>query len=894
MDIGVSGQPTAGNNVKNTPSRTTARMFESLEGRVLLSTIPNDPMFADQWHLQNTGQFASETSGGNAGVGIAGDDIDAPLAWDITKGSHDVVIAVIDTGLDITHPDLVNNVFTNPNEIAANGIDDDNNGFVDDIHGWDFYRNIADVTDANGHGTHVAGIIGAQGNNGVGVSGVNWNVTILPIKIATTGPGVNFDAAIKGIRYITNLKHAGVNVVAMNMSIGGPGFPYDANFANALADAGRAGILAVVAAGNDSLVVDRQSVAPAKFSLSLPNVITVAATNNQDQVALFSNTGVASVQVGAPGVAITSTWSRDADADDDGVSDNVAYQSISGTSMASPVVAGIVGLMAAANPNATMEQLKTALFNGVDQIPSLSPVYSLPGKVGTFGRVNAYNAILAIQNQFVGADNATSGNWIGAYGSQGQFVQGDTANFPLFVHAGLTNGHEDSVYSSTTNPAALQRLSNPADRIVNHIATSDVMALDLNFIDGRSHRTSFYMTDADRRGRVQVVQLFDAQTGRLLDARSVSNFQKGQYLTYDLSGHVQLRFINVNPRSTAVLDGIFFDPAPTGEKSFIGVNGTDMGFWRNHFGSQGQFILGQSLTPPSFVALNVTGGTPILRGIYRNPRTLEMINDPRFGTASEYSTAGTMTIDLNFTDGQAHRVSVYAADFQRLRRSQRFDVIDVDSGALLSSRELSDFANGKYLSWDLSGHVQIRVTRTAGPSAVVSGLFFDAPQGGKAEFTGIDPNTNGNWRGLYGNQGALVVGEQAAFPFIAQGSSVSGAYGSMVRPSTFDPRAMQKISNITDRVAAYYATTTSMTVDLHLTDPFAHRVALYAADYERLGRAQRIEVIDPDNGTILASQDLRQFDRRGKYVTFDITGHVQIRITRLAGPSAVLSGILIG
>lgn len=894
MGIGVFRKSTASKKVTKPSSRPSPRMLEPLEGRVLLSTVPNDPMFNQQWHLQNTGQLAKETSGERASVGIAGDDIDAPLAWDITKGSNDVVIAVIDSGIDITHPDLAANIFTNPNEIPGNGVDDDNNGYIDDIHGWDFYRNIADVSDLNGHGTHVAGIIGADGNNGIGVSGVNWNVTILPIKVATTGNGVSFDATIKGIRYVTALKHAGVNVVAMNMSIGGPGFPYNANFANAIADAGRAGILSVVAAGNDALVVDRQSVAPAKFSISQPSVITVAATNNQDQLAAFSNTGYASVQVGSPGVAITSTWSRTVDADDNGTPDNTMYQSISGTSMAAPVVTGIIGLMAAANPNATLEQLKTALFNGVDQIPALSPVYSLPGKVNTFGRVNAYSAILAIQNRFVRTDTTTSGNWIGAYGSEGQFVQGDTANFPLYVHVGLDNGYENQVYSTTRDVAALQRLTNPADRIVNHIATAGTMSLELNFVDGQSHRVSFYMTDADRRGRVQVVQLFDYETGRLLDARTVSNFTRGQYLTYDLAGHVQLRIVNVNPRSTAVLDGIFFDPAPTGEKQFIGENSADMGFWRNHYGTQGQFILGQSIAPPSFVGLNITGATPSIRTPLRNPRALELATDPRLGTASEYITTGTMTVDLNFTDGQTHRVSLYAVDLQRLGRAQRIDVVDVATGALLSSREMSDFKNGKYLSWNLSGHVQIHVTRTAGPTAAVSGIFFDAPQGSTAEFIGLDSNTNGGWRGTYGNEGALVVGEQAAFPPVAPGSSITGAYGSMLRGSTFDPRAMQKISTITDRIAAYYATATSMNIDLHLVDSLTHRVALYAADFERAGRAQRIEVIDPDTGTILASQDMRQFDRRGKYAVFEVRGHVQIRITRLAGPSAILNGILFG
>ena len=200
--------------------------LEPLEARMLLSAaplayLPNEtsvvsPSFSDLWHLQNTGQTLHNPVVGPA-TGTPNADIDAARAWDLTTGNHTVVIAILDTGMQWDHPDLAANLWTNPGEIANNGLDDDGDGFPDDVHGWNFVDNNNDTTDTVGHGTTVAGVIGAVGNNGVGITGVAWNVALLPVKVGTAA-GVTNQDLIDGINYVINLKRAGNDIVAINAS----------------------------------------------------------------------------------------------------------------------------------------------------------------------------------------------------------------------------------------------------------------------------------------------------------------------------------------------------------------------------------------------------------------------------------------------------------------------------------------------------------------------------------------------------------------------------------------------------------------------------------------------------------------------------------------------------
>lgn len=328
---------------------------------------PNDTYYSSAlWGADNTGQ----TIGNQNGVQDA--DIDAPEAWDTTTGSASTVVAVIDQGVDISHPDLKSNIWTNPGEIAGNNVDDDGNGYVDDVHGWDFANDDASVYDpdpitGNGdeHGTHVAGTIAATGNNGIGVTGVNWQAKIMPLKFLGPNGGTTLDA-VEAINYAVS---SGVKI--SNNSWGGGGYSQSLHDAIARADA--AGMLFVAAAGNDGSDNDATPSYPASYDN--PNIISVAATDNKDALASFSNYGAKSVDLGAPGVDIASTLP------------NNSYAYYSGTSMATPQVTGVAALLKSNNSSLDNGQIKDQILRSAEATSSLQ------GKTLTGGRLNAASAL---------------------------------------------------------------------------------------------------------------------------------------------------------------------------------------------------------------------------------------------------------------------------------------------------------------------------------------------------------------------------------------------------------------------------------------------------------------------------------------------------------------------
>lgn len=323
-------------------------------------TMLNDPYFNLQWALHNIGQ--------NGGTPDA--DIDAPEAWDITTGSSDVVIAILDTGVDYTHPDLVGNIWINVGEIPGNGIDDDGNGFIDDVFGWDFGDNDNDPLDFYGHGTHCAGIAGAVGNNGIGIAGVCCNSKIMSVKIGNT-EGLTAEAAANGIIYAAD---NGANVISMSWG-GGP----SNLIKNALDYAYDNWIVLIAAAGNyDSSA----KCYPAAYN----NVIAVAATDNNDIKADFSNYGNW-VDFAAPGVGIFSTMpTYNVIYNNLPYNKKMNYDNLSGTSMSAPFVAGVAGLVLSKNISLNPSQVKNILKYSYDPIFN---DYVLGG-----GRINAYDALL--------------------------------------------------------------------------------------------------------------------------------------------------------------------------------------------------------------------------------------------------------------------------------------------------------------------------------------------------------------------------------------------------------------------------------------------------------------------------------------------------------------------
>ena len=318
---------------------------------ILRTTLtPNDTRFGEMWGLHNTGQ-----SGGTLGA-----DIDALEAWNQTTGSSDVIVAVIDSGVDYNHPDLSANMFRNTADCNNNGIDDDGNGYVDDCFGIDTRNNDSDPMDDNNHGTHVAGTIGAVGNNNRGVVGINWNVQIMACKFVNASGSGTTEDAIDCLEYVKMMKDRGFNIVATSNSWGGGGF------SQALVDAidaqRQSDILFITAAGNGNLFGIGQNNDTSPFypcDTYLPNVICVAATDRTDARASFSNYGRHTVHIGAPGVDILSTLPGN------------NYATESGTSMATPHVSGVAALLKAQDPGRDWRALKNLILAGGDNVSSM-------------------------------------------------------------------------------------------------------------------------------------------------------------------------------------------------------------------------------------------------------------------------------------------------------------------------------------------------------------------------------------------------------------------------------------------------------------------------------------------------------------------------------------------
>ncbi len=320
---------------------------------------PNDPKFAEQWALNNLGK-----DGGTERA-----DIDALRAWQKTRGSEKIVVAVLDSGVDYTHEDLVANMWSRPDSVPE--YTDDELGSFDDVHGFDADANAGDPMDDNGHGTHCAGIIGAEGDNGKGVAGINWNVSIMPLKFLGRGGFGTTKNAIEAINYAIDRKQKGVNVRVINASWGST--QYSRALEDAIRAAGEQGILFVAAAGNNGTDNDKRAHYPSNYDL--PNVISVAALDRTDSMASFSNFGIKTVHIAAPGREILSTWLGD------------AYREASGTSMATPYVSGVAALILANESNLSMAKLRERILGSVDKLDSLE------GKVASSGRVCAANAL---------------------------------------------------------------------------------------------------------------------------------------------------------------------------------------------------------------------------------------------------------------------------------------------------------------------------------------------------------------------------------------------------------------------------------------------------------------------------------------------------------------------
>jgi subtilisin family serine protease len=379
------GAPAADLEVIAVPAGQRARVLEALRQSGLvdyaepdyvlkvLGTEPNDPHFGGgtQWNLKNTGIYG----------GTVGADIDAPSAWSLRTSAASVVVGVIDTGARFTHEDLRANLWKNPGETgldaqgrdkAANGVDDDSDGYIDDVYGINSLTHSGTPSDDYGHGSHVAGIIGATGNNSVGITGVAWRVQLMTLKaLDATGTGT-ISTVIEAMSYA---RAHGAKII--NASWGSTSFTSQA-LRDAIRELRDSGIIFVAACGNSAGDNDANPLYPASYNYD--NIIAVAASTRTDTLASFSNWGRTTVDLAAPGSPVFSAWNG-SDTD---------YRYMDGTSQAAPLVAGAAALLWAQNPSLTYQQVISYILNNTDPLPAFA------NKTVTGGRLNVAQALAAV------------------------------------------------------------------------------------------------------------------------------------------------------------------------------------------------------------------------------------------------------------------------------------------------------------------------------------------------------------------------------------------------------------------------------------------------------------------------------------------------------------------
>jgi len=691
------------------------------ERRIVAAAPPNDPYWLN-----------------NSLWGLA--KIKMPAVWtNFGTGNGTVVIADIDTGVNYNHPDLAQNIWTNPNEIPGNGIDDDGNDYIDDVHGIDAINHDSDPMDDNGHGTHTAGTIAAIGNNGVGVVGVNWNAKILPCKFLDVS-GSGYDSgAIECFNYLVALRSRAINVRVSSSSWGSPRNGGVATaLKNAIDAAGNAGIVNIFAAGNDGTNNDTSPFDPASFTSS--SIIAVASSDQNDNRSGFSNYGATSVDLAAPGSTIVSTYAG-------------TYGTLSGTSMATPHVAGAAALLLASQPQLTVSALKTLMLNNVERLAQWS------GVVVSGGRLDVQLMFLAaFQNQppsvfakTTPVNGATGLNpsavalaWQASTGATSYEYCLDTTNNAACDGAWTATANltatASGLASITTyywqvrarNTAGTTEADASAWRSFTTGALPAAFGKTTPVNGATGQQTALTLTWTQSVGATSYEYCVDTTNNAACDtpwtpvagaSASLSNLTAGTTYYWQVRARNAIGTLEADGGTWWSFGTTGGAPGPT--VTFVGTDTTTQGTWKTTYGTQGYLVVndgtslpaGASVTPAGQQAWTWAASTlelPALQKVAAADRI----------AATWYGT--TFTVDVAPGDAQAHRLSLYFLDYGGTDRRLLIEVLHPTTSAILDSRVIQNFGGGLYLTWQITGTVRIRVTLQAGPNAVLSGLFLDA------------------------------------------------------------------------------------------------------------------------------------------------------------------------
>jgi YVTN family beta-propeller protein len=343
------------------------------------------------------------------------------------------------------------------------------------------------------------------------------------------------------------------------------------------------------------------------------------------------------------------------------------------------------------------------------------------------GVIQAYGFVVtpAASAQYGGSDTVTQGTWTGVYGMNGEIIANDAHDPPAYATVSVTG---DSVYTwaaSTSDVRALQTASGSTTRIAATYDSPTSFTINVNLTDGNRHRLALYLLDWDSTARSETISILDATSNAVLSSGTFSGFHNGVYAYWEVQGHVLIQ-VTKTGGANAVVSGIFFDPIVTASATYSGSDSTTEGTWTGKYGSAGEWIANDLTNTPAFASVSVTGDAVYTWAASTSDvRALQIASGSSNRIASTYYSAGSFTINLDLTDGNTHKISLYLLDWDSTARSETISVLDANSNAVLSSEKFSGFHDGEYAEWEVQGHVLIQVTKTGGANAVVSGIFFD-------------------------------------------------------------------------------------------------------------------------------------------------------------------------
>jgi hypothetical protein len=565
------------------------------------------------------------------------------------------------------------------------------------------------------------------------------------------------------LAHAANTARFNPNVTAVSMSFGSLEFSGETSFdTDFTTPAGRAGVSFIAASGDNG--------APGIYPALSPNVLAVGGTtlsvdsagNVQGETAWSGSGGGNSSFEPQPAYqnGVQSSGKRsipDVAMDADPASGVPVYDSydfgsitpwveVGGTSLAAPMWAGLVAI---ANQGRAIRGL-SSLDGATQLIPTL---YQVPGSDfnditsggnGTFSAAAGYDLVTGRGSpvatalaaalapgpsgtaSFLAADTTTAGSWNGVYGGDGYSVVGGTTNYPSYAQVTPSGQLNWTWAVSTTDTRGPQSAAAASSRVAACYYSGSRFSLDINLTDGQTHRVALYMVDWDHTSRVQTVTLADAVTGTALDGpRTVSNFHNGQWLVWNLSGHVKLMIANAaNPN--AVMSALCFGPPPLAPATqFQLADTTTSGNWGGVYGQDGYQVFNSTSALPTYATVTPAATTPYTwAASTTDTRAMQTSAGSSSRIAACLYSNTSFSLDVNLTDASVHRVALYLLDWDHTTRVQTVTVTNANTGTVLDTRSVGNFHNGVYLVWNLSGHVKLTITNTANPNAVASGILF--------------------------------------------------------------------------------------------------------------------------------------------------------------------------